>query len=122
MAVTQHGDKFSFKANSDLHLLQFYAVKQISDTSVDIVTANTDNVVGFLVNKPRLGETAQVARIMGGATIKVKAGGTIAVGAPLTIAADGRVVTGTTTNIVGRAMQAAVANDVFQMEGGRATS
>lgn len=122
MAVTNYGDKYSFKANSDLSTKQFYAVKQISDTVVDIVTAVTDKVIGFLVNKARLGETAQVAKISPSASLKVKAGGNIAVGAPLTIAADGRVVTGTTTNIVGFALQSAVANDIFQMEGGRATS
>lgn len=120
MSVSNHGDKINLTSTNDLSTKQYYLVKQSSDTNCVISAAGTDKILGALLNKPRAGETAEIAKSSGGATIKVIAGGTVARGDYLTSDANGKAITTVTAGNVtcGRALQSAVANDIFEMEGG----
>ncbi len=83
--------------SSTLIAKQFYAVKQDTDGTVILSAAGTDKHVGILQNKPAVGAAALV-RFNG--TSKVKAGGTITVGAWVTATTDGTVIATTSDHDV----------------------
>lgn len=105
-------------AGVDLTQNQFTAVKHHGTATVDrviAIAAATDLPLGVLQNAPAQGEESEV--VLTGIA-KLKAGGTIARDDLLTIAADGRFVkatpgTDTTKYVVGRALESAVANQIF---------
>lgn len=75
----------TYKAGADLSDSQFHFVKLDDNGDVVLATDATDEIIGVLQNKPEEGEPALV-RMLG--TSKVKAGGTIGVGAYVTAGAD----------------------------------
>lgn len=96
-------------------LLEGYAVK-IASGQVVVATAATDKIIGVTQGKYAIGETASIKLRNGNGTVKVKLGGTVAVGDRLTSAADGRLITTTTAanEVVGVALEAGVANDFIE--------
>lgn len=83
--------------SSTLIAKQFYVVKQDTDGTVILSAAGTDKHLGVLQNKPAVGAAALV-RFLG--TTKVKAGGTITVGAWVTATTDGTVIATTSDHDV----------------------
>jgi hypothetical protein len=119
MSVTVDGPRRNYTAKVDLSAKQFFIVKLDTDeTKVDLCAAATSFIIGTLCNAPKIGEVAEVAMRHGGATAKVKAGGSITAGADLTSDSAGKAVATTTPGdeVFGRALQAADTNDVFEYE------
>ena len=107
----------SRRAGADLTAAQYHFVKLDSNGDVVITAAVTDLVYGVLQNAPDEGETAEV--MLAGIT-KVKADGTIAVGALVGTSSDGQadsIAAGTDTTVyaVGRHIgtAAAAAGDII---------
>ena len=61
MAVSNSPRSLNLSAAADLSTKQYYLVKQTSDTACNLSSAATDKVLGSLQNKPRSGETAEIA-------------------------------------------------------------
>lgn len=80
-------------------------------------TAATDKVIGFTQHKAAAGETVSVKLRSGAGTVKVKAGGTVAVGDRLTSDATGRSITTTTAanEVIGFALEAGAINDFIEV-------
>lgn len=107
----------SRKAGADLSTKQYHFVKLDSSGDVVICSAVTDLVYGVLQNAPTAGQTAEV--MLAGIS-KVKADGTIAVGALIGTSSDGQadsIAAGTDTTVyaVGRYIgtAAAAAGDII---------
>lgn len=117
MSVTNHGDKVVLTAAADYTTKKYYLVKQTSDLVATLCTAITDKVLGAIANKPKAGESVEIAGVSRGSTFLVKLGGTVSVGDELSSATDGRaiVATGSGTRVFGIAMQDGVANDVIEV-------
>lgn len=96
---------------------QYYVVKQDTDGTVILAGANGAGAIGVLQNKPAVGAAALV-RFLG--TSKVKAGGTITVGAWVTSTTDGTVIATTTDKdvVIGRYLGAASASsgDIIEVQ------
>lgn len=99
----------SIAATADLSGSQYCAV-----TLAGALPAAGAKVAGILQNNPKNGQTASVATEF---LSKAKAGGVIAKDADLTVDNTGKLVTAATAGhlIVAKAMEAAVAGDVFQV-------
>lgn len=121
MSQNNYGANKGYKAGSDLSTKQWYLVKQTAVDTVDITSAGTDLVMGVIQNKPKSGEIADVLRVGGGATLKVKIGGTVSIGDRLKSDSSGRGVTTTTSGDVtfGIALQAGVSGDIIEVAGAR---
>lgn len=90
---------------------QFKAVKLDANGNVVAFAATTDLPFGILQDTAVAGRAVPVAV---GGIVKCKAGATIAAGAPVAAAADGRLQTAVTGQyVLGTARYAAAANDVF---------
>lgn len=115
MSQSVRGFERTGVASEDLSSSQYYIVQMDSTGGIEIAESATDFIVGVLQNKPASGEAATY-RFLG--TSKVKAGGTVAIGAWVTAASDGEAVSTTTDgNItIGRALEAAVDQDVFEIQ------
>ena len=88
---------------------KYHAVKMTAD-GVQLATAAADNVLGFIQREAKAGEIAQV--MVDGITM-AHASGTIAKGAFVTAAANGKVAAAASGNkFCGIAMEAASAGDV----------
>lgn len=100
------------EAGADLSALQFTAVKMGTGRKVVSATANTDTIIGVLMNKPVSGQASEVC-IAGVA--KGIAGGAISAGDKLTATTGGKFIATTTDKdrIIGYAGDAASTNDVF---------
>lgn len=118
MTAQTFGPTKSFIAGADLSAKQYFIVKQDTDEgTVVLASAATDFLIGTLENKPLSGENASVLMRHGGATGKVKLGGTVsAVGAKLTADSDGKAVVTTNTGdqILGYALNTGVAGDIIE--------
>tara|TARA_A100001391_G_scaffold70347_3_gene44943 strand:- start:3554 stop:3931 length:378 start_codon:yes stop_codon:yes gene_type:complete len=113
MAYTQAKIQIgSLSAASDLSAKQYHFVKLASETTVDIISANTDTPIGVLMNKPAAGEAAEIC-VLGIA--KVKAHGSVTFGQVLGTTSAGKAEAnpGATQKVMGQAIQDASANDVF---------
>lgn len=108
-------------AAADLSTKQWYIVRQTAENAVNLASAATQKLMGTLQNKPKSGETAEIAV---GGNVKVIAGGTVAINDPLTSDAAGKAIAATQTTagaqptsyVLGFARRAAVSNDIFEME------
>jgi hypothetical protein len=96
-------------------LLEGYAVKLSSGQAV-VATAATDKIIGVTQGKYAAGETASIKLRNGSGTVKVKLGGTVAVGDRLTATTDGRLIATTTAanEVVGFALEVGAANDFVE--------
>lgn len=112
---------WSLPANVDLSSYQFACVRVLAATNttgtgvggaaVDLVSASGDDIIGFLQNKPVLGEAAS---IMSEGITKANAGETIAIGDQLMSLPSGKVGKATTGKyIIAVALESAADNDVF---------
>ena len=106
----------SFTSTNDLSAAEFLivAMDTSNDGSCVAAASNTDPIVGVLQNKPKATEAAVVRW---GGSSKVIAGGTVTRGAYVTSDSSGHAIA-TTTNkdvVVGRALQAAVSGDIFEI-------
>jgi hypothetical protein len=100
-------------AGSDLSSSQYKAIVLSTDGAVDVAGANVAGV-GFLMNLPTAGKSAEIATVGGGA--KAKAGGTITAGDLLKTDSVGDVVTAVNgENYVALALESAVDNDIFNV-------
>jgi hypothetical protein len=119
MAIEVPGHpKAPVTAAADLSAKQFFFVKLTGDFSVNLAAAATDAPYGVLQDKPTSGQAADV---MTRGITKLVAGGTIAAGDRIGTDAAGKAVkktegTDTTNYVVGVALQAAVANDIFSAD------
>jgi hypothetical protein len=89
---------------------QHYIVQLTAAGLIEVAEAATDLIVGVLQNTPAAGEQATYAF---GGVAKVKAGGTIAVGAWVTSDSNGKAVATTTDGdiVIGRYVGTAAAAD-----------
>lgn len=104
----------SFAAGADLSAKQY---KAVTITAGVVQVASTgQNAIGFLMNAPTSGQACEIASLGGGA--KAIAGGTIAAGDLLEVDSNGDLVyaVGAAENIVARALQSAVDNDIFAVQ------
>jgi len=92
------------------------AVKIVSGEVV-MATAATDKIIGFTQHKAGAGETVSVKLRSGAGTVKVRAGGTVAVGDRLTSDTTGRSITTTTAanEVIGFALEAGAVNDFIEV-------
>src|SRR4051812_767753 len=88
------------------------AVKLVSKQAV-VATAGTDLTVGVTVGKAGAGDVASIRLRSAQGTMKVKAGGTIAVNDAVTATTAGAVITTVTAGnqILGYALEAGVSGD-----------
>jgi len=102
----------TLNAGADLSSSQYYLTKL--DTNGNTVLATADAVViGSLQNKPKSGEAATIAI---GETVKVVAGGTVAIGDSIVANANGKGITRTTEhNIFGIALEAGSDGSVIEV-------
>ena len=103
-------------AYADLSTHQFKFVK-LTSNGIELCAAATDKPFGVLQNAPIANEAAEVLRI---GVSKVKAGGTIAIGAAVGPNASGLAVakvlgTDTTNFVAGHADEAAVSGDIISV-------
>lgn len=87
---------------------QYRAVKVTGPFTVGLATALGESVEGILLNKPGLGQPAEIMTTGVGPGL---AGAAIAAGDRVMTAADGRIITAATagSRIIGRALEAATA-------------
>lgn len=97
-------------AGEDMSAKQYYIVQLDASGNIEVGEGATDLLVGVLQNKPLAGEAA-LYRF--GGTSKVKAGGTIAIGAWVTSDGNGKAVATTTDGdiTIGRHIGTAAAAD-----------
>lgn len=97
-------------------LAEGIAVK-ISSGQVVVATAATDKIIGITQGAYAAGETASIKLRSGTGTVKVKAGGTIAIGDRLTSNATGQSIATTTAanEVIGFALEAGVSGDFIEV-------
>ena len=105
----------SLEASEDLSAKQFFIVQLDANGKLEVAEGATDFIVGVLQNNPESGQMGTY-RFLG--TSKVKAGGTITVGAFVTTDANGEAVVTTTDGdvAIGRALEAADDGDIFEVQ------
>jgi hypothetical protein len=91
------------------------AVK-LSSGNIVVATAATDKIIGITVGKVAAGETGTVRLRSATGTVKVKLGGTVAVGDRLTANGTGVLITTTTAanEVVAVAVEAGVSGDFIE--------
>ncbi len=104
----------TMEAGADLSGNQYYFVKNSSGKAV-LCSVAGEMSEGVLKNTPVSGEAASIAQE---GTTKVLAGGTVSAGDWITTDGNGKAVKTTTAGHVvrGRALEAAVAGDIFEIE------
>ena len=98
-------------------------IVKIASGEVVVAAAATDKFIGVTVGAVGAGETANVRLRSAEGTIKVKAGGTVAVGDYVTSNASGQAVTATaaaagavpTSEVLGVAVEAGVSGDLIEV-------
>lgn len=99
-------------AEADYRTKQYYAVK-VSATGTAELAGAGEGAIGFLRNKPNIGEIAEI--VCGGIAL-AEAGDAITAGDELMIKAGGTVVTHTSTNAkVGVALNSGISGDVISV-------
>lgn len=121
MANFQEGSsRLSFPSGNDFtnggttFVAPYLAVKLNSSGQVVPATANTDKVIGILMNCPDANGTADVLAINQSGSGKITAGGSISVNDYITINSSGQAVTATQTaggtapavHVIGQAVEA----------------
>lgn len=117
MAWEKPGMIQSFVANADLSAKQFYFVKLVAGTKVDVCAAATDKPIGILQNKPLSGQRAEVCLY---GISKLVAGGIQAVGDAIGTKSDGTGVTyaagtDTTKYLVGQGLVVTASGDIGEV-------
>jgi Uncharacterized conserved protein (DUF2190) len=106
----------TLKAGADLSTTgQNLFVKLQSDGTIIAVAAATDRPIGVLTNNPKSGQEGSVVLVGG---VKLTAGGTVAVGDPITTDATGKAVkitvgTDTTKYILGTAITGGASGEII---------
>jgi hypothetical protein len=108
MATENIGFMASREAGEAMTDKQHYIVQLDATGKIEVAEGATDLIVGVLQNYPGAGEQAVYAY---GGSAKVKAGGTIAIGAWVTSDANGKAVATTTDGdiVIGRYIGTAAA-------------
>lgn len=120
MAITTVGPTKTFKSAADYSGKQYFIVWVANGvaTLADDADVPGENIMGTIVNKPQEGADQNIEVLMphGGATGKVKAGGSISAGDHLTTDSAGKAVATTTADdyVFGVALNDADANDVVE--------
>ena len=113
MAVMQSRDNRTFIAGADLSAAQFKFVK-VSGANAVVASVAGEQAIGVCLVGAASGNAVTVVR---SGSVSVIAGGTIAAGAAVATDAAGLAKAATTGNIVmGYAREAAVANQVIEIE------
>ncbi|CAB5220378.1 Bacteriophage VT1-Sakai, H0018 [uncultured Caudovirales phage] len=114
MSFKAVGTDITLVASGDLSANQYKVVKLDSNGRSTLAGASDLAQIGIQQDKPTaLGQPSSVR--MAGIS-KALAGGTIAIGDRVTSDANGKVITATTgKQVIGIALAAAVANDIFAM-------
>lgn len=114
MSQSNEGNSKGYVATAALS--EGYAVK-LSGTSVVVATAATDKIIGIVTHDVAIGQVANVKLRSAAGTMKVKLGGTVAVGDAVTANGTGLLITTTTaTNqVVGQALEAGVTGDFIEV-------
>lgn len=113
MSQSQYSGSKGFKATAALGT---GILVKLSSGEVVVATAATDKIIGVTENSCDAGEVVSVRLLSSSGTIKVKAGGNVAVGDLLTSDADGEVIATTTAGnrVVGQALESGVDNDLIE--------
>jgi hypothetical protein len=114
MSQSVHANSKGYVATAALG--EGIAVK-ISSGQVVVATAATDKIIGVTMNKVAAGETASVHLRSAAGTMKVKAGGAVAVGDYVTSNGTGQSITTVTAGnqIIGMALEAGALNDFIEV-------
>ena len=117
MSNQNEGNNRTFKAAADYSAKKYYIMKVSASNVVTLASAATDALVGILMNEPESGANADVKMRSAAGTGRVIAGGTVAVGALVTTDSAGKAIATTTDGdeVLGRAMEAAVSGDIFEI-------
>lgn len=104
----------SFLADNAITQYNVVKITTTGQSTVDVSTANGDAIIGIAQNTVLAGEQV-VVRMFG--TSKCLAGGTISAGQTVTATTAGKLVADSTDThgIVGRALEAAVSGDTFEV-------
>lgn len=113
MSQSNAGISKGYKATAALG--EGIAVK-ISSGEVVVATAATDKIIGVTMSACAAGETVSVRLRSSTGTMKVKAGGTIAIGDRLTSNGSGQLIATTTAanEVVGVAIEAGASGDFVE--------
>lgn len=113
MASYQEPQIYNSEAESDLSNKQYRGVKFGSDAEKVVLAGVDDDAIGILLNKPGVGECAEIAFPGGGG--KAKLSGTVTRGDRLMLAADGwiKATTGKISNC--KALDDGVAGDYISV-------
>lgn len=116
MAAQTFGAIKSFKAAADYSAKQFYIVYVSAKGIVTLATGATVFLAGTLQNKPKANENAEVLLRSGGATGKVKLGGSVNIGDHITSDSNGKGVATTSggDEVLGRALEGGVDGDIIE--------
>lgn len=106
----------SLVSAADLSANAGYIAKLDTSGNVVLAAAATDNIVGVIEDGAGASGTAVSYQFLG--TAKVKAGGTISIGAWVTADSAGKGVATTTDKdvVIGRALEAAVSGDIIEVQ------
>lgn len=103
----------TFTSNSDFSAKQFHFAKLASGTNVAQSLAG-EKAIGVVMNKPKVGDDAEVALLGGGALVKLA--GPISAGQSIKSDANGAGVVGAATDwCPAIAMEAGIAGDVISV-------
>lgn len=123
MAVMQSRDNRTFIAGADLSTAQFKFVTLESTGNVILANLAGEQAIGVLLVGGVSGDAVTVTRT---GSVMVISGGTIAAGAAIATTAAGLALTAATGNVImGYAREAAVINQVIEIElisGGNASA
>jgi len=111
MATYDNQKLVSMVAEADLSTHVFKFVKHGANAEGMLLADGTGSVIGVLQNKPPQGQPGAVAI---GGKVRVRAGGTIAVGATVTTSNAGLAVAGS-TGILGTAATAGVNGQLMEV-------
>lgn len=120
MHYESSGQKAYNTGTTDFTGKQFVAVK-LSSGALALAAANTDPVIGFLLDEGAAGQNVMVRLLSAQGTLNAVAGGAVSANDLLTVNASGQVVTATQTaggsqpsvTVVGRALEAASGSGVI---------
>lgn len=96
-----------------------FLIMKMDSTANQVVpaTAATDKLIGVNMSKPKALDYADIRLRSAMGTLQVVAGGTIAIGDPVTSNSSGQAITTSTTGhqILGYALYAAASGDIFEV-------
>lgn len=113
MATRNVYKSVSFIAAADLSAKQYLFMKITADQTVNVCGVLGEKAVGVLLNKPTLGQAAEVALLDGGGKLPITLNATLTAGQRIETDATGKAILATTSiTCLGELAEGGVAGDV----------